>query len=73
MTLFDDKVDVSVKSPNIQEWEAIAKQLKKNVTAAKRAGDAQELKYAIEDYDKHYRKKTSYLEAGIKQLSIFDV
>jgi len=72
MTLFDDKVDVSVKSPNIQEWETIAKQLKKNVTAAKRTGDAQELKYAIEDYDKHYRKKTSYLEAGIKQLSIFD-
>ncbi len=72
MNLFSNEIDKSVKSPNIQEWEAIAKQLKKNVTAARRTGDAQELKYAIEDYDKHYRKKTSYLEAGIKQLSIFD-
>jgi len=71
MTLFDDKVDVSVKSPNTAEWERIEKQLKANVKAAKKIG-GDELKWAISDYEKHQQKRDAYVEAGQKQLNIFD-
>lgn len=72
MTLFDQQVDKAVDSPNVAEWNRIEKQLKANVKAAKRSGDAQELKWALEDYDKHNQKRDAYVQAGRQQLNIFD-
>ena len=72
MNLFSKEVDKAVNSPNVSEWERIEKQLRKDVTAAKRTGNAEELKWALEDYAKHQQKRAAYVEAGQKQLSIFD-
>ena len=71
MNLFSKEVDKAVKSPNLVEWERIEKQLKANVKAARKIG-GNELKWAISDYDKHYKDKDLYVEAGQKQYSIFD-
>ena len=72
MNLFSKEVDKAVNSPNVSEWERIEKQLRKDVTAAKRTGNAEELKWALEDYTKHQQKRAAYVEAGQKQYSIFD-
>ena len=71
MTLFDQQVDKAVDSPNVAEWNRIEKQLKANVKAAKKIG-GDELKWAISDYEKHQQKRNAYIEAGQKQLNIFD-
>jgi len=71
MTLFDQQVDKAVDSPNVAEWNRIEKQLKANVKAAKKIG-GDELKWAISDYEKHQQKRDAYIEAGQKQLNIFD-
>jgi len=71
MTLFDQQVDKAVDSPNVAEWNRIEKQLKANVKAAKKIG-GDELKWAISDYEKHQQKRNAYVEAGQKQLNIFD-
>ena len=73
MNLFGNEVDTSVKSPNRKEWEDIEAQLKRAVKAAEKAGDRDALKYARQDYYAHLQLKDAYIEAGKKQLTIFDL
>lgn len=73
MDLFSTQVDKSVKSPNLREWEDIERTLKAAITKAEKSGDKTALKHARQDYYAHLQKKDAYIQAGKKQLSIFDI
>ena len=68
MNLFSGELDTNVDSPAMKEYEAIKKQLEAKVNAAEAA-----LANARADLYKHLKSKDAYMEAGRKQLSIFDV
>lgn len=66
-------VSMKVKSPNEREWEQIKRELIAALKSARKSGDDDQIKKAREDYDLHLALKDKYVEAGRRQLTIFDL
>lgn len=63
---------MKVKSPNEREWEQIRRELIAALRSARKSGSDEAVANAKEDVARHDALKQKYMEAGEKQLTIFD-
>ena len=54
-------MEAQLEHMTLAEWEKTRKRLLANLNAAKRVGDAQEIRLMLMEYDQHYKLKSKAL------------